>query len=151
MFAFVTFQFSGGRTAECAAAHGTTWWNHSFYTGIWPSALQCLQQLQAGASSTSSVQPLASKQESNGTASSSSVSSPQLPHSAISSQVPAGPTRNVTGDVSTSLAKAATQLSFLEFLAALQPLNCSSSAPAAQPHPTSRCCCADVSTQRCFC
>ena len=97
--------------------HGTTWWNHSYYTGIRPSALHCLKQLQAGASSTFSVQPLASTQESNGTASSGSVSSPQLPHSAISSQVPAGPTRNVTGDVMpTSLAEAATQLSFLEFL-----------------------------------
>ena len=50
-------------------------------------------------------------------ASSGSVSSPQLPHSAISSQVPAGPTRNVTGEeMPTSLAEAATQLSFLEFL-----------------------------------
>ena len=45
------------------------------------------------------------------------MSSPQLPHCLISSQVPAGPTRNVTGEVMpTSLAEAATQLSFLEFL-----------------------------------
>ena len=51
------------------------------------------------------------------TTSSGSVSSPQLPHSAISSQVPAGPTRNVTGEaMPTSLAEAVSQLLFLEFL-----------------------------------
>ena len=83
---------------------GTTWWNHFHFTGIRPSALHCLQQLQAGASSTSSAQPLASTQESNGTASSGSVPSPQLPHSAISPQVPAGPTRNVTGKCNVSYA-----------------------------------------------
>ena len=43
------------------------------------------------------------------------MSSPLLPRSAISSQVPAYPTRNVTGDVM-PLAEAVTQLSFLEFL-----------------------------------
>ena len=43
------------------------------------------------------------------------MSSPLLPRSAISSQVPAGPTRNVTRDVM-PLAEAVTQLSFLEFL-----------------------------------
>ena len=98
--------------------HGTTWWNHSHCTGIRPSALHCLQQLQAGASSSSSAQPLASTQESKGTASSGSVSRPQLPHNATSSQVPAGPTRNVTGNVmsNTLLTEAATQLSFVEFL-----------------------------------
>ena len=63
------------------------------------------------------VQPLASTQKINGTASSGFMSSPQIPHSLISSQVPAGPTRNVTGEVRpTSLAEAVTQLSFLEFL-----------------------------------
>ena len=37
----------------------TTWWNHSCYTGIpWLSALHCLQQLQSGACSTSTTQPL---------------------------------------------------------------------------------------------
>ena len=61
------------------------------------------------------VQPLAYTQEANGAASSGFVSSPLLPRSAISSQVPAGPTRNVTGDVM-PLAEAITQLSFLEFL-----------------------------------
>ena len=43
------------------------------------------------------------------------VSSPLLPRSAFSSQVPACPTRNVTGHVM-PLAEAITQLSFLEFL-----------------------------------
>ena len=62
-----------------------------------------------------SVQPLAFTQETNGTASSGFVSSPQIPRNAISSQVPAGLTRNVTGEVM-PLAEAATQLSFLEFL-----------------------------------
>ena len=93
---------------------GTTEWNHSYYTGYSLSALHCVQQLQNGMISTS-VQPLAYTQETTGTASSGSVSSPQSPHSAISSQVPAGPTRNVTGEVM-PLAKAVTQLSFLEFL-----------------------------------
>ena len=43
------------------------------------------------------------------------MSSPPLPCSTISSQVPVCPTRNVTGDVM-PLAEAITQLSFLEFL-----------------------------------
>ena len=80
-------------------SHGSTWLNHSYYTGIRLSALHSLQQLQAGAGSSSSAQPLASTKESNGTASSGSAPSPELPHSTISSQVPAGPTRNVTGNV----------------------------------------------------
>ena len=62
-----------------------------------------------------SVQPLAYTQEANGAASSGFVSSPLLPCSAISSQVPACPTRHDTGDVM-PLAQAITQLSFLEFL-----------------------------------
>ena len=92
----------------------TTECNHSYYTGYSLSALHSVQQLQNGMISTS-VQPFAYTQETNGIASSSSVSSPQLPHSAISSQVPAGPTRNVAGEVM-PLAEAVTQLSFLEFL-----------------------------------
>ena len=45
------------------------------------------------------------------------MSGPQLPHSLISSHVPAGPTRNVIGEVvATSLAEAVTKLSFFEFL-----------------------------------
>ena len=94
-----------------------------------------LQQLQAGASSSSPVQTLASTQESNGTASSSSVSSPQLPHSAIRSQVLAVPTRNVTGDVmSATLAEAATQFSFAKFLERCNLLR--SHPPRLQPDPT---------------
>ena len=59
------------------------------------------------------MQTLASTQESNGAASSSFVSSPQISHRAVSSQVLAGPTQNVTGDVkSGTLAVAATQFSF---------------------------------------
>ena len=76
-----------------------------------------LQQLQAGVSSSSPVQTLAATQESSGTASSSFVSSTQFTHSAISSHIQASPTRIVTGDVmSATLAEAATQLSFAEFL-----------------------------------
>ena len=58
---------------------------------------------------------LLTHRKTNGAASSGFVSSPLLPRSAISSQVPAGSTRNVTGDVM-PLAEAVTQLSFLEFL-----------------------------------
>ena len=61
------------------------------------------------------MQPLASIQEVDGAASSGFVSSSLLSCSAISSQVTAGPTRNVTGDVM-PLVEAITQLSFLEFL-----------------------------------
>ena len=62
-----------------------------------------------------SAQPFAYTQEAYGAASSGFVSSPLLPRSAISSQVPACPTRNVTCDAM-PLAEAITQLSFLEFL-----------------------------------
>ena len=61
------------------------------------------------------MQPFAYTQEANSTASSGLVSSPLLPRSAFSSQVPAGPTRNVTREV-IPLAEAVTQLSLLEFL-----------------------------------
>ena len=97
--------------------HGTTWWNHSYYTGIPLSALHSLRQLQPGASSWSPVQILASTQEPNGTASSSFMSSLQLTHTAIRPQIQAGSTRIVASDVmSATLAEAATQLSFAEFL-----------------------------------
>ena len=62
-----------------------------------------------------SVQPLTHTQQANGAASSGSVSSPPLPCSTISSQIPVCPIRNDTGDVM-PLAQAITQLSFLEFL-----------------------------------
>ena len=114
VFAFIIFSSHMEKHQNVRPPLSTTEWNHSYYTG--KSALHSLQQLQAGTSSTS-VQPLASIKESNGTASSGSVSSPQLPHSAIISRVLAGPTRNVTGEVmSTSLAEAVTRLSFREFL-----------------------------------
>ena len=89
-------------------------WNHSYYTDNSFSAPHSVQQLQNGTIATS-VQPLAYTQEAIGAASSGFVSSPLLPRSAISSQVPACPTRNVTGDVM-PLSEAITQLSFLEFL-----------------------------------
>ena len=111
---------------------GTTEWNHSYYTGIQPSALHFLQQLQDGASSSSPVQTSASTEESNGTASSSFVSSPQFTHSAISSQVQVGPTRIVKSDVmSATLAEAATQLSFAEFLERCNLFKSFPAAPAA--------------------
>ena len=95
---------------------GTTEWNHSYYTGNSFSAPHSAQQLQNGTIATS-VQPLAYTQGANGAGSSGFVFSPLLRRSAISSQVPACPTRNVTGEVMpTSLAEATTQLSFLEFL-----------------------------------
>ena len=94
--------------------HCTTERNHSYYAGSSFSASHSVQQLQ-NCTITNSVQPLASIQEVNGAASSGFVSSPPLPCSTISSQVPVCPTRNVTGDVM-PLAEAITQLSFLEFL-----------------------------------
>ena len=87
---------------------GTIECNHSYYTGNSFSAPHSVQQLQNGTIATS-VQPVAYTQEANGAASSGFVSSPLLPCSAISSQVPAFPTRNVTGDVM-PLAEAITQL-----------------------------------------
>ena len=101
---------------------GTTEWNHSYYTGNSFSAPHSIQQLQNGTIATS-VQPPASIQEANGAASSGFVS-----RSAISSQVPACPTRTVTGDVM-PLAEAITQPSFLEFLQR-------SGIPIAPPQPS---------------
>ena len=96
---------------------GTTEWNHSYYTGNSLSALHSLQQLQAGASSPPSVQMSASTRESHDAATSSSVSCPQVTHSAISPQVQTGPTRTVTSDLlPATLAEVATQLSFAAFL-----------------------------------
>ena len=96
----------------------TTWWNDACYTGIpWLSAPHCLQQFQAGAGSTLTAQPLSLTQDSNGTARPGSVPSPQSPLSPIISQVPVGPTRDVTGNaMPATFADAATQLSFAEFL-----------------------------------
>ena len=93
---------------------GTTECNHSYYAGNSFSASHSVQQSENGTIATC-VQPLAYTQEANGVASSGFVSSPLLPRSANSSQVPACPTRTVTGVVM-PLAEAITQLSFLEFL-----------------------------------
>ena len=69
------------------------------------------------------MQPLAYTQETNGTAFSGSVSGPQSPHGTISSQIPAGVTRNVTSEVM-PLAEAVTQLShsLSSYSAAAPPL-----------------------------
>ena len=105
---------------------GTTECNHSYYAGNSFSASHSVQQLQ-NCTITNSVQSLSYTQEANGVASSGFVSSPPLPCSTISSQVPVCPTRNVTGDVM-PLAEAVTQLSFLEFLQ-----RCGVSIASAQP------------------
>ena len=124
--------FLDGRASECAAVYwpstGTTELNHSSYTGNALSAQHSSQQFHDDTVSTS-VHPLVSDQETNGTTPSCSALGPQLPHGPISSPVLAGPTRNVTGEaMPTSLAEAVTQLSFLEFfqrcnllIAPLQP------------------------------
>ena len=114
VFVFATFSFQMEGQQNVRPPPGTTEWNHSYFLGNSFSAPHSFQQLQNGTIATS-VQPLAYTQETNGTTSSGFVSSPQLPRSAISSQVPEGPTRNVTGEVM-PLAEAVTQLSFLEFL-----------------------------------
>ena len=115
-------------------SHGTTWWNHSHYTGFRLSALHSLSNIYK---LVRARRPLCRHwpQESNGTAISSCVSSPQLPHSDISSQVLAGPTRIVTGDVmSATLAEAATQLAFAEFSERCNLLGALPLRP--QPNPT---------------
>ena len=97
---------------------GTTGWNHSYYTGNSLSAPHSLQKLQAGASSSSSVQMLASTRESHDAAPSSAVSCPQVTLSATYPQVQIqmDPTRTITNDLlSATLAEAATQLSLLPF------------------------------------
>ena len=106
---------------------GTTECNHSYYTRNSFSASDPVLQLQNHGTA-NSVQPLTHTQQANGTASSGSVSSPPLPCSTISSQVPVCPIRNDTGDVM-PLAQAITQLSFLEFLQ-----HCG--VPLARPQPS---------------
>ena len=126
---------------------GTTQCNHSYYTGNSFSASHSVLQLQNDETA-NSVQPLTHTQQAHGAASSGSVSSPPLPCSTISSQVPVCPIRNVTGDVM-PLDQAITQLSFLEFLqhcgVPLAPPQ-----PSQLPVPISRrrlgCCCADKPT-----
>ena len=116
VFDFVTFSSQMEEHQNVRQLAGTTELNHSYFAGNSLSALHSVQQLQDCMSSTS-VQPLAFAQETNGTVSSGPVSCQQLPHSAISPQVPAGPARIVTGEViPTLLDEAVTQLSFLQFL-----------------------------------
>ena len=106
--------FFDGRAAECAAATR----NHRVQSFLLHAQLiLCISpvlQLPNGETAYS-VEPLTHTQQANGAASSGSVSSPPLPCSAISSQVPACPTRDVAGDVM-PLAVAITQVSFFEFL-----------------------------------
>ena len=90
VFAFVSFRSQMEEHQYVPPSTSTTELNHSNYTGNSLSALHFVQHLHDDTGSTS-VQPLVTTQETNGTASSGSVSSPQLPHSAISSQVTAGP------------------------------------------------------------
>ena len=116
VFAFVYLCSQMEEHQNVRPSTGTTEWNHSHYTGKSLSALHSSQQFHDDTVSTS-AQPPVFTQETNGTTSSGSVSGPQSPHGLISSHVPAGPTRNVTGEaMPTSLAEAVTQLSFLEFL-----------------------------------
>ena len=89
--------------------HDTTGWNHSYYMRIPHSAPHSLQQLQCGASSPPFLQILASTREPHDAATPSSVSCPQVTHSAITPQVQTGPTRTATSDLmSATLAVAAT-------------------------------------------
>ena len=129
--------------------HGTTGWNHPYYTGIPHSAPHSLQQRQCGATSPHPVQILASTREPHGAAPSTSVSCPQFTHSANSPQVQTGPTRTATSDLmSATLAEAATQLSFAVFLERCILFRASPPSHAAHPHPTSGCSYADFSTHR---
>ena len=105
--------------------HGTTWLNHSYHTGIQPSALHPLQQLQIGASSSSPVQTLDLKL----------CVQPTVCAQCHRFAGQVGPTRIVTADVmSATLAEAATQLSFAEFLERCNLLR--ASPPHLQPNPT---------------
>ena len=102
---------------------GTTGWNHSYYTG------------NSLSSSPSPVKMSAFTLQSHGAAPSSSVSCPQVTHSATSPQVQTGPTPTVTGDLmSATLAEAATQLSFAAFLE--RCISVSASPPPQLPIPT---------------
>ena len=127
---------------------GTNEWNQSYYMGNSLSALHSFQQFHDDTVSMS-VQPLVFTQATNGTTSSGFVSGPQSPHGLIRSHVPAGPTRNVAGEaMPTSLAEGRHTALIPLVLAALQPLDCSSSAASAtSPHFTPGRCCADDSTQ----
>ena len=68
VFAFVSFCSQMEDHQNVQPSTGTTEWNHSYYTGNSLSALHSLQQLHDDTVSTS-VQPVVSTQETNGTAS----------------------------------------------------------------------------------
>ena len=117
VFAFATFSSQMEEHQNVRPPTGTTEWNHSYYTGNSLYAPHSLQQLQDGTSSPSPVQMSASTRELHDAPPSSSVSCPQATLSATHLQVRMDPTRNTTNDLlSATLAEAATQLSFLEFL-----------------------------------
>ena len=129
--------------------HGTAWWNHSHHTGVRPSASHCLQQLPAGASSSTSAQPLASTQESNGTTSSVQPTFTTQCHQLTSS---GGPHSKCHTRCNVSYARRGRHAALIcRVLRALQLLESSRPAPAAQPHPASGRSYADFSTQRRFC
>ena len=137
--------FFDGRAANVQLPPGTTECNHSYYTRNSFSASHPVLQLQNDVTAYS-VQPLTHTQQANGAASSGSVSSPPLPCSTISSQVPVCPIRNDTGDV-LPLAQAITQLSFLEFLQRCGVPTCPASAVSVtSPYLTPGCCCVDKPT-----
>ena len=147
VFAFVVFQFSDGRTAasrhhmvESLLLHGysalsttlsptvTSWCellvpcaDIGLHTGVqWHSVLKLC------------VQPTVYAQ-------------------CIGPQVQVGPTRIVTGDVmSATLAEAATQLLFAQFLERCNLFRASQPHPQPNPHPTSGRSYADFSPQRCL-
>ena len=117
--------------------HGTTGSNHSYYTGTPHSAPH--------SSSYNLVRALRSlcrywpPHGSHMVQRLSSESCPQVTHSAISPQVQKGATRTVTSDfVSASLAEAAMQLSFAEFLERCIFLSALRSVPSPDHPPLDR-------------
>ena len=110
--------------------------HQNMHTGIPHSAPHSLQQLQSGASSPPSVQISASTRESHDAAPSNSVSCPQVTLSASHPQIRMDPTRTVTSDLLlATLAEAATQLSFAEFLERCTSLSAPSPPPLPIPTP----------------
>ena len=91
---FVSFCSQMEEHQNVRPSTGTTEWNHSYYTGNSLSALHSLQQLHDDTVSTS-VQPLVSTQETNGTASSGFCVRPTVTTQSQSAHMfRAGPTRN---------------------------------------------------------
>ena len=136
VFVLVKFQFSIGRTTEHAAAS----WHHRAESLLLHGYSALRTTLSPTVTSWCELSALPCRYwpphgSLFGTATPSSVSCPQVTHSAISPQVQTGPTRIVTSDVmSATLAEAATQLSFAEFLERCILLR--ASPPPLQPNPT---------------